>query len=91
MYVGAKKRVLLATSCLTPKGVNPVIAAVIWVIEVFSTFLLSTAVRLFWQHGRRSHRYKYYLQFLHLCTLCQLLSISASTAAQQAFRSSGFC
>ncbi len=48
MYVGAKM-VLMWLHPGAPKGVDPVIAAVIWVIEVFSTFLrlVTLAVRLF--------------------------------------------
>lgn len=50
MYVGAKKMGIWGyIKSLAPKGVNPIIAGAIWVIEVFSTFLrlITLAVRLF--------------------------------------------
>ena len=88
MYVGAKRMGVLGyILSLAPKGVNPFIAAVIWAIEVFSTFLrLATlAVRLFCNMYAGHIVMGTFAILASMYFMPALESFSASTAAQAGF------
>lgn len=88
MYVGAKKMGVIGyILSLAPKGVNPVIAAVIWVIEVFSTFLrlVTLAVRLFCNMYAGHIVMGTFAILASMYFMPAIENFSASTAAQAGF------